>query len=949
MATWHTLRIEDTLRELDTSPQGLSSEEAARRLERYGPNQLEERPPRNPILVFLGQFTEIMVIVLLVAAAISLALAIFGHEGDYLDAIMIMIIVIVNAILGFVQEYRAERAMAALRQMAVSMVRVRRDGQIREIPATELVPGDVFMMDAGLRIAADGRIIESANLRVEEAALTGESVPVEKTEDPISDENAPVGDRLSMVFMGTTAVYGRGTAVVTGTGMDTELGHIAHLLQEVSEQSTPLQRRMADLGKWLAIGALVIVIIVFAVGIWRGEPVQLMFLTAVSLAVAAVPEGLPAVVTISLALGAQRMVRRRALIRRLPAVETLGSVTVICSDKTGTLTENRMTVTALDVAGSSIDLTVSLEQSSALVRAQDAPLASTDPGVTLLLAGGALSNDAVLEPNPNGKEGYYAVGDPTEGALVVAAARMGLWKEQLEACMPRVREVPFTSERKRMTSIHRMPESTQNQNGLVVRQLLEYLPEAQFMAFSKGAVDALLNVSDRVWDNGQIKPMDNSWRERIQAANDRLAGNGMRVLGTAIRPLGALPEKVDEDTVEQQIIFVGMTGMIDPARREVRQAVAACRTAGIRPVMITGDHPLTALYIARDLGIVAKEEAHPRVLTGIDLERMSVQELEEVVEQVAVYARVSPEHKFNIVEALKDKGQFVAMTGDGVNDAPALKRADIGVAMGITGTDVSKEASDMVLLDDNFATIIAAIEEGRTIYENIRKFVKYTISCNVGEILLMLVAPLLGLPLPLTPLQILWTNLVTDGLPGLALSAETAAPDIMEQPPNPPHESVLARGMGRFILWVGILLGSICVITQWVGARVLVGLDLSVLQTMVFTTLVLSQMGNALAVRSDHISVFKLGFFSNKPLLGAVLLTFILQGIVIYVPFMQRIFDTAPLTLTQFLISLALSSIVFIAVELSKWRRNPRGKDPLKESREKTSVAQIKEISLAQD
>ena len=918
MAVWHTLRIEDTLQDLETTPQGLSSDEAARRLEQYGPNQLEERPGRSPLLIFLGQFTEIMVIVLLVAAAISLGLAIFGHEGDYLDAIMIMIIVVLNAALGFTQEYKAERAMAALKQMAISIVRVRRDGQIREIPATELVPGDVFLMDAGLRIPADGRVIESANLRIEEAALTGESVPVEKSEQPIPDENAPIGDRLNMVYMGTTAVYGRGTAVVAGTGMRTELGHIANLLQEVTEETTPLQRRMAELGKLLALGALVIVTIVFAIGVWRGEPIQLMFLTAVSLAVAAVPEGLPAVVTISLALGAQRMVRRRALIRRLPAVETLGSVTVICSDKTGTLTENRMTVTAVDVAGSSIDLTARLQHSSALIRPDDAPLGSPEPSIALLLADVALANDAVLEPNSNGEDGYHAVGDPTEGALVVVAARMGLWKAQLEAHMPRVREVPFTSERKRMTSIHSVPASSDGPNSDAVGQLIESLPEAPFMAFAKGAVDSLLNVSDRVWDNGEIKPLDDHWRQRIQTANDKLANNGMRVLGAAIRPLPALPEKVNEDTVEQKLIFVGMTGMIDPPRREVRQAVADCRTAGIRPVMITGDHPLTALYIARDLGIVDGDESHHRVLTGVDLERMSVQELEEVVDEVSVYARVSPEHKFNIVEALKDRGQFVAMTGDGVNDAPALKRADIGVAMGITGTDVSKEASDMVLLDDNFATIIAAIEEGRTIYENIRKFVKYTISCNVGEILLMLVSPLLGLPLPLTPLQILWTNLTTDGLPGLALSVEPAAPDIMKQAPNPPNESVLARGMGRFMIWVGVLLASVCVITQWLGVRVFVGLDIEVVQTMVFTTLVLSQMGNALAVRSKRVSTFKLGFFSNKLLIGAVLLTFVLQLIVIYVPFMQRIFDTAPLTLIQFLISLGLSSVVFIAVELSK-------------------------------
>ncbi len=919
MAVWHTQDIHDTLRELQTTPRGLTEQEAARRLEQYGPNQLEERPMRNPILVFLSQFTEIMVIVLLVAAAISFVLAIVSHEGDFVDAIMILIIVILNAILGFTQEYRAERAMAALKQMAVSLVRVRRDGQIQEVPATRLVPGDIVLIDAGLRIPADGRVIESANLRVEEAALTGESVPVEKAEEALENETAPLGDRVNMVFMGTTAVYGRGTVAVTGTGMRTELGHIAHLLQEVTEESTPLQRRMAELGKWLAIGALAIVTVVFGVGVWRGQEVVHMFLVAVSLAVAAVPEGLPAVVTISLALGAQRMVRRRALIRRLPAVETLGSVTTICSDKTGTLTENRMTVTALDVAGTEMNLTTRLRQASAVIGPNESPLGEADPDVALLLAGGALCNDAVLERDENGDQGYHSVGDPTEGALIVAAARMGLWKAHMEEVMPRVREAPFTSERKRMTTIHRMPAPGADIGNGPLRQLIAYLPQAPYIAFAKGAVDSLVAVCDRVWENGQIRPMDDAWRERIQAANDRLAQNGMRVLGAALRPLEELPAKVDENTIEQQLVFVGMTGMIDPPRREVRQAVAECRTAGIRPVMITGDHPLTALHIARDLGIVDPDDPNPRVLTGVELEQMSVEELEEVVESVSVYARVSPEHKFNIVEALKDKGHFVAMTGDGVNDAPALKRADIGVAMGITGTDVSKEASDMVLLDDNFATIVAAIEEGRTIYENIRKFVKYIISCNVGEIFLMLVSPLLGLSLPLSAVQLLWINLVTDGLPALALGLEPAAPDIMEEPPHPPNESVLARGMGSFILWVGLLLGAVCVATQLVAERYGFGhLDMRVWQTMVFTTLGLSQMGNALAVRSDHLSIFKLGFLSNKPLLGAVLLTLVLQAVVIYVPFMQRVFDTAPLTAVQFLICLGLSSVVFVAVELSK-------------------------------
>jgi Ca2+-transporting ATPase len=913
---WYTQDVETSLQELKTMSSGLTADEASRRLAEVGPNQLRERPGRSPLSVFLGQFKDTMVIVLLIAAAISFVLALTTHEdGEFTDAIMILIIVILNAVLGFTQEFKAERAMAALKQMAVSVVRVRRDGQLREVPATELVPGDVVLLEAGVRIPADARLIESANLRVEEAALTGESVPVEKTVEPLKSESAAIGDRTNMVFMGTTAVYGRGVAAVTETGMATELGKIADLLQEVSEDRTPLQERMDQLGKWLAIGALAIVAVVFLVGVLRGQELRLMFMTAVSLAVAAVPEGLPAVVTISLALGAQRMVKRHALIRRLPAVETLGSVTTICSDKTGTLTENRMTVTALDVAGTELNLTTELRSAGALLGPNDAPLVEVDTDISILLLASALCNDAVLEQSEDA-EGYHTVGDPTEGALVVAAARMGLWKSHLEDRLPRVQEVPFTSERKRMTTVHKRNALDGNDP---LTGLAAILPEGPYLVFCKGAVDSLLTVTDRVWNEGVVEPLTPAWQRRIMAANDRMALDGIRVLGAAIRVLDVLPAKATEEALEQQLIFVGMTGMIDPPRREVRQAVVECRSAGIRPVMITGDHPLTALNIARDLGIVDSLVENPRVVIGTDLEKMSVQDLEGIVEETSVYARVSPEHKFKIVDALKAKGHFVAMTGDGVNDAPALKRADIGVAMGITGTDVSKEASDMVLLDDNFATIVHAIEEGRTIYENIRKFVRYIVSCNVGEILLMLVSPLMGLSLPLSPVQLLWVNLVTDGLPALALGVEPAAPDIMSEPPHPPDEGVLARGTGSYILWVGLLLGVVCVITQYVSERLgYGGTDPRVWQTMVFTTLGLSQMGNALAVRSDRITVAKLGLFGNPLLIGAVLLTLVLQLAVIYVPFLQGVFNTAPLDLEHLLICLGLSAVVVVVVELSK-------------------------------
>lgn len=908
MTAWHTLTREAALDALKTSREGLATVEAKARVERYGPNQLQERPLRNPWLVFLGQFTEVMVIVLLVAAVLSFLV------GEPTDAGMILLIVILNAILGFSQEYRAERAMAALRQLDVPTVRVRRDGQVREISSTDLVPGDIIELAAGDRVPADARVLESVNLRVDEAALTGESVPVSKTSSALDDEEAPLGDRTNMLYMGTVVTYGRGSAVVAETGMRTELGNIADMLQEVTEEKTLLQRRMAELGKWLALAALVVCALVFVVGILREHDVAEMFLVAVSLAVAAVPEGLPAVVTISLALGAQRMVRRNALIRKLPAVETLGSVTTICSDKTGTLTENRMTVTVLDIAGQSMDLITEMRHAGAVLAPGAEPIPCDDPDFCLLVAGGALCNDATLEPNDGPDEGYHTVGDPTEGALVVAAAQLGLWKADLDKALPRVAEAPFTSERKRMTTVHEIQSQSDGRLGRMLQYVRSFLPDAPYIVFTKGAVDGLLEICDRVNDDGTLRPLDDTWRQRIMRANDEMAFNGVRVLGVATKTMSALPETIDEDSLERGLVFVGMTGMIDPPRPEVREAVAQCRTAGIRPVMITGDHPLTALNIARQLQIARDGDAEDEVITGPALAAMSVEELESIVENISVFARVSPEHKVKIVEALKARGHVCAMTGDGVNDAPALKRADIGVAMGITGTDVSKEAADMVLLDDNFATIVHAIEEGRTIYENIRKFVRYIISSNVGEILIMFMAPLLGMPVPLTAVQLLWINLVTDGPPALALGIERADPNIMKRPPHKPDESVLARGLGSYILGVGSLLGVVCLATLFFTRN----LSHEVWQTMVFTTLGLSQMGNVLAVRSDRESLFKLGLLSNKWLLGSVILTILLQMAVIYVPFLQKVFDTTALTAGQLGISLALSTVVFMAAEISK-------------------------------
>lgn len=908
---WHTLDVEEVLDRLGAAEGGLTSEQAARRLAEYGPNELIDRGIKSPWLILWEQLTGIMVLILIIAAAISAFL------GDYEDAIAIMAIVVLNALLGFTQEYRAEKAMSALRKLAAPIVKVKRDGHIYEISGRELVPGDIVYLEAGNYVPADLRLREAINLRIQEAALTGESEPVEKSTPPLPRADLPLGDRHNMAYSGTIVTYGRGQAIVTATGMNTQLGQIATMIQTVEREPTPLQRRLGQLARGLAIAAVGIVTVVFVLGLLRGEDWKLMFLTAISMAVAAVPEGLPAVVTITLALGAQRMLKRNALIRKLPAVETLGSVTTICSDKTGTLTENRMTVTVLDIANHRLDLTAQLERTGAVTlsvteRRQEL---STHPALALLLAGGALCNDAVLEVDDEEQLSFRSVGDPTEGALVVAAARFGLRKDELENALPRVAELPFESERKRMTTVHHM-----RHDGARLPVSLKFVKqlEAPYLAITKGAVDGLLNISRSVWSEDEVEPMTEEWRKRIAAANDYLAQGGMRVLGVAVRPLNEAQFDAQGEIPEEGLIFVGIVGMIDPPRSEVREAIQTCRTAGIRPVMITGDHPLTARAVADELGLNRNGE----ILMGVELDRLSDDKLGQIMERVDVYARVSPEHKLRIVQALQRGGQIAAMTGDGINDAPALKKADIGVAMGITGTDVTKEAADMVLLDDNFATIVAAVREGRTIYDNIRKFIKYTMTSNSGEIWAMLIGPFLGMPLPLLPLQILWVNLVTDGLPGLALGVEPAERGTMRRPPYHPNENIFGRGMSRHIILFGLLMGLVSLgMGYWYWST-----GNPDWQTMVFTTLTLSQMGHALAIRSGRDSLFSIGLLSNSFLLGAVLLTLVLQLAVVYVPFLQDVFSTVALPPADLAVALALSTVVFWGVELEKWlqRRSKR-------------------------
>ena len=855
-------QIEDVLGIVKSRHTGLTNDEARQRLAEFGPNELQEKKKRTILFMLLDQFKDFMILVLIGAAVIA------GVIGDLADTLVIIAIVVINAIIGFIQEYRAEKAMEALKKMAAHTAMVLREGAIVGVAAGELVPGDIVMLEAGSLVPADIRLMETAQLKAEEAALTGESVSVEKHSRTIMEEQLPLADRKNMVYKGTTISYGRGTGVVTATGMKTELGKIASMLQDEEEVKTPLQKRLAAFGRKLALAVLIICAIVFGMGFLRGEPALLMLLTAISLAVAAIPEALPAVITISLALGAKKMVSKNALVRKLPAVETLGSVTYICSDKTGTLTVNKMAVEDFFVDGK-------------YFKAGDQALSQFD----FLMKGLALSNDVKQSAES------ILLGDPTEVALYEVAEKTGFNKRELENSLPRISEIPFDSERKCMTTLHR-------------------LPTGDVISFTKGGVDVMSEKADTMWTSSGLIPVN---RDQLLIANNEMAERGLRVLCIAMRRWDEAPESVTSEQVEEGLSILGLVGMMDPPREEVREAVNLCKTAGIRPVMITGDHPVTARAIAQRVGFLAPED-HNNVITGQELDRLSLEEFEEKVENIRVYARVAPEQKLKIVKALQDKGQFVAMTGDGVNDAPALKRADIGVAMGITGTDVSKEAAHMILLDDNFATIVRAVQEGRKIYDNIRKFVRYLLTTNSGEIWTLFLAPIVGLPVPLLPIHILWINLVTDGLPALALSVEPAEGDVMKRPPRHPKESIFAHGLGLHAIWVGILMGVIVLSIQaWslssAGAH---------WQTMVFTVLCLTQLGHVLAIRSERQSLFTMGLFSNKPLLGAVALTFLLQMAIIYTPAMNRIFKTEPLTAGELLIAIAASSIVFFAVEVEK-------------------------------
>ncbi|MGB7537967.1 MAG: cation-translocating P-type ATPase [Anaerolineales bacterium] len=915
----HSGSVEHMADQLDTHiHNGLSADQVRERLATVGPNELQERPRPGFLQLLLAQFNNFLIILLIVAAVVSILL------GEYVDAVAILAIVVLNAVMGVVQESRAERAIAALRKMAAPNALVIRDGQQQIIPARELVPGDVVFLEAGNYVPGDLRLVESVNLRIDESALTGESHAVKKDAGVILDKDIPVGDRTNSAFMSSMITYGRGKGLVVATGMHTQIGMIAQMLQTYEEEPTPLQRRLDELARSLGMAALGICGAIFLFGILRDtspaviftqgigaylaahqSAIVELFMTAVSLAIAAVPEGLPAVVTICLALGMQRMVSRHALIRKLAAVETLGSATVICSDKTGTLTQNEMTVTHGWACGGEFAIESAQDPTIGIFRRDGAAFPpAQDPDVFLLLRGAALCNDARLEESgeAEGEKTWRMIGDPTEGALMVAAAKAGIRREDLEREMPRQGEIPFDSARKRMTTIHPVPTTRRSDT-------------AGWVACMKGAPDVVLDLCTRIRENGSEEPLTPDRRRAVLSANHGMAQRALRVLGVAYRNFPKKPEAADMDGVEGDLVFVGMLGMIDPPRPEVAAAIKTARAAGLRTVMVTGDYPDTARAIGEQIALLGEGQ---EVLPGAELDKMTEAEIAARSDRVGVYARVSPQHKVKIVEALRLRGHVVAMTGDGVNDAPALKRADIGIAMGITGTDVSKETADMVLTDDNYVSIVSAIEEGRIIYSNIRKFVYYLISCNIGEILIVLLAMLVGLPLPLRPIQLLWLNLVTDGAPALALGMEKGEPDVMQRPPRPAKEPILNRE-----LLLGVVIQA-SVMTAAILGSFLIGLqrypgNLDGAQTVAFVTLVLSELVRAFTVRSERLSVFKIGFTSNRWMLLAVGSSLILLLGVIYIPFLDPIFNTIPLGWQDWIILLPFAFADSVANELYKW------------------------------
>lgn len=877
---WFSKSTEDVLKELNTDPKlGLSSEEAKKRLEKYGENKLAGKKQKTLIQLFFSQLNDILIYILVAAALIS------GFLGEVSDAIIIGIVILINAIVGVIQESKAEKALEALKELSTPKAVVKRDGSLKEIPSELVVPGDVIILDAGRYIPCDLRLVESANLKVEESALTGESVPVNKSSDLVlKDGETPLGDQKNMAFMSTLVTYGRGIGIAVGTGMSTEIGKIAKMLDEDVDDQTPLQKKLEELGKFLGFGALGICAVMLAVGLLQGRDILTMFLTAISLAVAAIPEGLPAVVTIVLAMGVQKMIKENAIIRKLPAVETLGAVNIVCSDKTGTLTQNKMTVVKYYVNGTLQDVNKFNTENKA---------------EELLLKNIILCNDATYSEDSK-------TGDPTEIALLEVGFNNSLYKDDLEKEHKRIDEIPFESDRKLMTTVNKFTD--------------------EFLVMTKGAIDNLLKICTKYYENGEIKDLTEDIKEKILKSSYDMSDDALRVLGSAFK---TLPNShVEIDALEKDLTFIGLVGMIDPPRLEVKDSIAMCKDSGIKTIMITGDHKKTAFAIAKELNI-AEEES--QVISGADLDKMSEDELKSTIDNLRVFARVSPEHKVKIVKAFKSKGNVVSMTGDGVNDAPSLKIADIGVAMGITGTDVAKGASDMVLTDDNFSTIIRAIEEGRNIFNNIKKSILFLISCNIGEIIALFFAILLGWKAPLEPIHILWVNLITDTLPALSLGIDPGDPDVMKNKPRNPEDS-LFKGSTLSLILNGILIGFLTLAAFVIGARVFSGTKglfplfpknitedaLRHAQTMAFVVLSVSQLVHSLNMRNDKKSIFQIGFFTNRFLVISILIGIFLQDVIITVPFLANIFNVHDLTAKDWLFVSGLSIIPLILNEIAK-------------------------------
>ena len=887
---WYKLSKDELLSQLETDPEkGLTNEEVRARLEKYGHNELQEEEGKSFLTKLKEQFADFLILILIGAALVSF------FVGERTDAVVILAIVVINALLGIYQEGKAEKALEALKQMASPTAKVIRNGHIEVVPSKRLVPGDIVILEAGDIVASDLRLLESSNLQIEEASLTGESVPVDKDSDFITQEDVSLGDRHNMAYMSTIATYGRAKGVVVETGHGTEIGKIATAIQSYDDEATPLQNQLNQLGKFLGITTIFICIMVFVVGLFQGREVLEMFMVAISLAVAAIPEGLPAIVTIVLSLGMNKMVKRNAIVKKLLAVETLGSTTVICSDKTGTLTQNEMTAVKVyadgkifDVSGGGYEPVGEFKENG-----QTVDLHSIGDLETLLSIG-VLANDASLDKDA---EGYKIIGDPTEGALVTLAAKANLLKDELNTSYPRIEEIPFDSARKMMSTIHE-----------------NYIP-GKLVSFTKGAPDIVIDRCSHISMGGKVIPFTDELKEEVIKINSMFSRDALRVLASAYKEYSELPSDISPDTIETGMTFVGLTGMIDPPRPEAKEAIKLCKKAGIDTIMITGDYKETAFAIAKDLGMAEHED---QAMMGAELDKLSDEELREVVKNIKVFARVSPDHKVRIVSALKANGEITAMTGDGVNDALALKKADIGVSMGITGTDVAKNTAELILTDDNFASIVSAVEEGRIIYDNIKKFVFFLLSCNIGEIIIVFVSILMNLPVPFIPIQLLWLNLVTDSFPALALGVESGDPDIMDRQPRDPKASILDRPMLIGVLVQSLAIGLSSLLAYTTALRIYPD-NLALARTITFATLISAELLRAHSSRSQRHSLFKIGFFTNRTMILGTSFSFLLMLIVLYVPFIQPIFDTVTMGFEHWRIVVLYAFIPLVVGELYKF------------------------------